>query len=211
MIHLRHHPSDALIGECTMRKKPAKPAVALAALLVALLGLPTPLFAKPIPAREVVEWLDWDLIQIISTTIGPEGAQIFPLWSSDSDKIRVEGVLLRASAELDIGVVVSAVLEVYLDPMDMRPRAVAFEPQAPVSLEDIEGYFGASPDRRLCRPAEVEIPLDAPLVPADKEGEGVVEEAVFPQIRMIAEMFQEEDVVTRLRWVSREKSLEGCP
>lgn len=188
-----------------------KCAMSRVAFLVVLLASAEPLHARPIPASEVVEWLDWNLVELVGTVIGPEGAQIFPLWSSDCEKIRLQGLLLRASAELDIGVVVPAVLEVYLNPMDLKPRSVAFVPEVPVSLGSIEEYFDTPGDRRLCRPAEVEIPLDAPLVPAEEKGRGVVEEVIFPEIRMIAEMFKEEGAVTRLRWVGREKSLDGCP
>lgn len=188
-----------------------KSVMSLIACSAVLLGSAGALWAEPIPASEVAGWLDWNLAELVGSAIGPEGGQIFPLWPEDCEKARLEGILLRARAELDIGVVVPAILEVYLDPMDLKLRTVAFEPERQVSLEEIEEYFGTRAERRLCRPAEVEIPLDAPLVPAKEKGVGVLEEAVFPQVRMVAEMFREEGSVTRLRWVGREKSLEGCP
>lgn len=183
----------------------------LVGFLLAAVALSEPLTARSIPASEVTDWLDWDLTRILAMSAGPDGAEIFPLWDWEDGEVDLGGILLKVDVEVDLGFTFPALLEVYLNPDDLAVRSVSFEPEKSLSLETIEEYFGTSPEIRLCRFAEVEIPLDSYLVPTDEDGEGVVTLAVFPSLRLIAEMGEEDGSVTRLRWVGRGPTIEGCP
>ena len=178
--------------------------------IVAALGLPLPCQAEAFQAKEIAAWLDRDLAEIVELSIGPEGAKIFPVWTRESGEPQFAAILLLADSDLDIGTVAPAQLQIYFDPSTLKPYAVAFELEEALRLEQVTTYFAMSPDLRSCRPAASDVAVDAPLVRVD-EGQGTVAFAVFPEIRLVAEMLNGKGYVTRLRWVTGAADLSGCP
>lgn len=181
-------------------------------MLLFLVHCPLQLLAKPctLKANEVQDWLGWNIAQLTELTIGPEGGRIFPLWNRESGAPVFEGVLVLVPVMVDIGVEVTAELRMYFEATSLKPRTLVFELVQPLELGQAAAYFKVPFQLRSCRAAEDPDAVETMLEPAS-EGEGTLNLAVFPELRLVAELFGSEDSISALRWVAPPQSLDGCP
>jgi len=154
-------------------------------------------------------WIEGSFGSTIGEVLGPEGARVFSVWGDDEGSPGPEAILVVAPICVDLGTPSAQEIRLYVDADTDMVEAIVVLLDPPMRLSQIEALLGEVGDRRLCEPGSESDVLDSPLVPVEREGSYNI--AVFPESRMVAEMFQQRDMVNALRWVGDQKSLDGCP
>lgn len=194
-----------------MTKQTAFTRVLIVASVAASLGVAARLHSQPeyTPPTRMTGWLNLHFQQAVAELVGPQGAQIYPIWNRDGNEVSFEGILLQMPADLDLGLPSHGQLNISFDSTNLLVSSIEFIPDEPARRDALERTLGVQFEIRYCKPTLDDPVEDSPMELTSK-GDATYTFGLVAQLRLKAELDADTGQVMRLEWIGSNRPLEGC-